>query len=100
MQTLSVPQGEFHLSRYPEDKNDRLRAWDAADEYLLSYLAGQFDAEQTLNILIINDGFGALAVALAHHTVTVWTDSYLSEEGIKLNLAKNHQPVEIGRAHV
>lgn len=94
MQTLSVPQGEFHLSRYPEDKNDRLRAWDAADEYLLSYLAGQFDAEQTLNILIVNDGFGALAVALAHHTVTVWTDSYLSEEGIKLNLVKNSQPVE------
>ena len=94
METLSVPQGEFHLCRYPEDKNDPLRAWDAADEYLLNTLAGQLDAAQTLNILIVNDGFGALSVALAHHTVTVWTDSYLSEEGIKLNLINNHQPVE------
>lgn len=94
METLTVVQGEFHLSRYPLDRNDPLRAWDAADEYLLNHLAGQFDNERTLNILIINDGFGALAVALAHHSVTVWTDSYLSAEGIKLNLSRNKQPVE------
>jgi hypothetical protein len=30
---MTVPQGEFRLERNP--KNDLLRAWDAADEYLL-----------------------------------------------------------------
>ena len=94
MEKLTVPQGDFQLSRYPEDKDDPLRAWDAADEYLLNTLAEQFDAERTLNILIINDGFGALTVALANHSVTVWTDSYLSAEGIKLNLSRNKQPAE------
>lgn len=94
METLLLPQGEFHLSRYPENKNDPLRAWDAADEYLLNYLAGQFGSEKTLNILILNDSFGALVVALAPHVVTVWTDSHLSEEGIRLNLVKNSQSVD------
>ncbi len=94
METLLLPQGEFHLSRYPEDKNDPLRAWDAADEYVLNYLSGQFNSEKVLNVLIVNDGFGALSVALAHHTVTAWTDSFLSENSIKSNLLNNKLPIE------
>lgn len=94
MEKFSVPQGEFYLSRYPATKNDPLRAWDAADEYLLRHLSESSDTETKLTILIINDSFGALTVALARHTVTVWTDSYLSQEGIKLNLQKNNRPAD------
>ncbi|MYS50553.1 50S rRNA methyltransferase, partial [Streptomyces sp. SID6013] len=36
---MTTPWGEHVLSRYPEDARDRLRAWDASDEYLLGHLA-------------------------------------------------------------
>ena len=36
MEILHVPQGEFRLTRYPKRKKELLRAWDAADEYLLT----------------------------------------------------------------
>jgi 16S rRNA (guanine1207-N2)-methyltransferase len=36
---LKVPQGQFILQRLPQRKNETLRAWDVAAEYLLNYLA-------------------------------------------------------------
>jgi 16S rRNA (guanine1207-N2)-methyltransferase len=101
MDILNVPQGEFQLSRYPLRKNELLRAWDAADEYLLNHLSTLIDAnnfsetesnntpETTLRLLLINDSFGALSLALAQHHVTVWTDSFLSQQGILENLSRN-----------
>ncbi len=32
---LTVPQGSFTLRRFSADQYTPLRAWDAADEYLL-----------------------------------------------------------------
>lgn len=87
MEILKVPQGEFQLSRYPRRKKERLRAWDAADEYLLNYLAE--NNIQAKNILIINDGFGALTCSLANNSITNWGDSWLAEQGINQNLQDN-----------
>lgn len=39
MNRLTTPFGSHELTRFPEDSRDRLRAWDAADEYLLRHLA-------------------------------------------------------------
>lgn len=39
MNRLTTPFGSYELTRFPEDPRDRLRAWDAADEYLLRHLA-------------------------------------------------------------
>ena len=89
MEILKVPQGEFQLSRYPYRKNDRLRAWDAADEYLLNFVNEDIKPEKSLNILIINDSFGALATALADHKLTIWTDSWLAHQGAKHNFSLN-----------
>lgn len=92
MKILKVPQGEFAIARYPHREKEVLRAWDAADEYLLNYLfdeISQADKQSTLNILIVNDNFGALSVALAKHNITVWTDSWLSQKGIENNLMSN-----------
>ncbi|MGW3731344.1 methyltransferase, partial [Streptomyces sp. NPDC000851] len=36
---MTTPWGELALTRFPEDPRDRLRAWDASDEYLLRHLA-------------------------------------------------------------
>lgn len=89
MEILKVPQGEFKLVRYPYNKKTLLRAWSAADEYLLNYLFDEKLAVES-NILIVNDSFGALTVALAkRNNITVWTDSWLSQEGLKQNLTKN-----------
>ena len=89
MDILNVPQGDFQLSRYPQRKNDLLRAWDAADEYLLNYFDEESKSQKKLNILIVNDSFGALAIALANHNITVWTDSWLAHEGLKQNYVAN-----------
>ena len=89
MEQLNTPQGQFQLSRFPIRPKDSLRAWDAADEYLLNYLNDENIALKG-NILIINDTFGALSTALATHKPTTLSDSYLAEQGIKQNLQHNH----------
>ncbi len=92
MEILKVPQGEYRLARYPYYKKELLRAWDAADEYLLNYVYKECNAktpQKELNILIVNDGFGALATALSEHNVTVWTDSWLSHKSTQQNISRN-----------
>lgn len=87
MNTLTSPQGEFTLARFPIRKNETLRAWDAADEYLLTYLNDEIKDDARL--LIINDNFGALATALNAFKPTVQNDSFLSQQGILANLTAN-----------
>lgn len=95
MEILNVPQGEFQLSRYPLRKKEQLRAWDAADEYLLSYFYEHYSHEaENKKILIVNDSFGALAIALSGTTTTVWIDSVLSQYGILKNFSDNGLPVD------
>lgn len=89
MNIFITPQGNFQLTRYPPRKNERLQAWNAADEYLLTYFSEVTDKNIKLRILIVNDSFGALAVALAKHNLTVWTDSWLSQQGTYKNLENN-----------
>ena len=88
MEQLCVPQGQFQLSRFPLRQKDTLRAWDAADEYILNHLAEE-QTSLTGNILILNDSFGALSTALAAHQPAMMSDSFLAGEGLKQNLRQN-----------
>jgi len=88
MNQLSIPQGDFTLSRFPIRKKETLRAWDAADEYILNHLCEEIS--NGTRVLIINDNFGALTVALNTFNPTVQTDSYLAHQGILENLAANN----------
>lgn len=90
MQLLSTPLAELSLSRFPLLKKDLLRAWDAADEFLINWFFENYSDSEKLNILIINDSFGALATSLAEHNLTIWTDSYLTEQGIGMNFKQNN----------
>ena len=74
---LHVPQGQFQLQRLPLRQPELLRAWDAADEYLLQHVAEQRIPEHA-RLLIVNDGFGALALALAAWQPIAISDSWLS----------------------
>ncbi len=87
---LQVPQGEFELQRNPRD--DRLQAWDAADEFLLNHLHDLQPLSRHCRLLILNDTFGALAVALAENQVYSWNDSYLAQQALRRNLEANGYP--------
>ena len=84
---LITPFGEFELHRYPSQKRELLRAWDAADEYLLHQLPGQ--NQQQRQTLIVNDSFGALAVALHQFSPLSWSDSWLAHRALRENLKRN-----------
>ncbi|WP_370072366.1 methyltransferase [Streptacidiphilus sp. MAP5-3] len=105
--SLALPHGpELELRRFPVDPRDRLRAWDAADEYLLHHLAETADAAQPLASapVVLGDRWGALATALATDLAADLatdlatdpavrpvqiTDSYLAQRATEANLARN-----------
>lgn len=95
---LRVAQGDFSIRRLPLRRNELLRAWDAADEYLLNYIAETVQPPATAKLLLINDSFGALAVALSAFQPLAWSDSYLSQQATQMNLRANdiyHESVQL-----
>ncbi|KQV22859.1 MULTISPECIES: methyltransferase [unclassified Kitasatospora] len=92
MESFTTSWGEFELSRFPEDPRDRLRAWDAADEYLLRQLHGIDGAppvDLSGRVVVLGDRWGALATALAAHRPTQISDSWLGRRATAENLARN-----------
>jgi 23S rRNA (guanine1835-N2)-methyltransferase len=80
---------QLELLRQPEQPNELLQAFDAADEYLLSHLHGQGLTAQS-RVLILNDNFGALACSLAGRCqLTSSGDSHLGFIALQKNLASN-----------
>ena len=95
MEILQVPQGDFSLSRYPIRKNEKLRAWDAADEYLLNYFYDEYgEPVKQEKVLIVNDSFGALAAGLSKCYLTLWNDSLLAQQGLAKNFIENKLSTE------
>ncbi|MFI6492375.1 methyltransferase [Streptomyces sp. NPDC050564] len=84
---MSTPWGEYALARFPEDPREQLRAWDAADTYLLRHLA-ESGTPLTGSVVIVGDRWGALATALSAHRPTQITDSFLAHEATRANLAR------------
>ncbi|MGB3724165.1 MAG: methyltransferase, partial [Glaciecola sp.] len=88
---LTLQNESFSLKRFPANTFDKsLRAWDAADEYIINHVCEHVDLSTVEHIAIANDGFGALSCAMARlapqATITVFTDSYMSELAIAQNL--------------
>ncbi|MBS4051124.1 MAG: methyltransferase [Methylomonas sp.] len=90
MQTEYELPGSLQLRRLPYRKNDVLQAWDAADNYLLSYLASEDVPAAGSRITILNDGFGALALALHRYRPTAISDSFLSRQATLDNARLNN----------
>jgi len=80
------------LRRLPLRKRDLLRAWDAADEYLLDTLKA--DSIPINNPIICNDSFGALSVALNDFSPVNWSDSCVAHEAAKQNTLANKLSVD------
>ncbi|PWE39821.1 50S rRNA methyltransferase [Pseudomonas prosekii] len=89
MPLLETPFAELDLIRQPEQQNEPLQAFDAADEYLLNHLAEQ-QPSADCRVLVLNDSFGALAASLAGKVqITSSGDSYLAFQGLEKNLIRN-----------
>jgi 16S rRNA (guanine1207-N2)-methyltransferase len=94
MPLLDSPFAQLDLIRQPEQPNEPLQAFDAADEYLLAYLAEQQPGADT-RVLVLNDGFGALAASLAGKVkVTSSGDSFLAFQALEKNLVRNGLPFD------
>lgn len=94
MPLFSTPFAQLDLIRQPDQANDPLQAFDAADEYLLNHLHQQGLAADA-RVLLLNDGFGALACALAPHCrVTSSGDSFLGALALQKNLTRNDLPAD------
>jgi 16S rRNA (guanine1207-N2)-methyltransferase len=95
MQTLFKNSfNTLNLQRYPITKNQLLQAWDASDAYLLDHISNDHAALADSNILIFNDAFGALPLALHAYRPTILTDSYISQQSIISNCQDNALDVE------
>ncbi|QLF94032.1 methyltransferase [Pseudomonas sp. ABC1] len=94
MPILNSHFASLDLVRHPEQPNEPLQAFDAADEYLLDHLHQQGLASGS-RILILNDSFGALACSLAAHArVCSSGDSHLARLALEKNLARNSLPAD------
>ncbi|QMU69543.1 methyltransferase [Streptacidiphilus sp. P02-A3a] len=96
---MTTAHGELELTRFPEHPRETLRAWDAADEYLLRHLGGGAGpdgaaappAELSGTVVVVGDRWGALVTALARagaRPVQV-SDSYLAQQATLRNLERN-----------
>lgn len=97
MPIFTTPFAQLDLLRQPEQQDEPLQAFDAADEYLLNHLHDLALHEQGLRadsrVLLLNDSFGALAASLAPHcVVTSGGDSHLGFLALQKNLARNQLP--------
>ncbi|WP_374215102.1 methyltransferase [Streptomyces longispororuber] len=87
---LRTTWGDLDLTRFPEDPRDRLRAWDAADAYLLRRLAAD-GTGLTGSVVVVGDRWGALGTALAGApgcAPVLISDSYLGQRATAANLER------------
>ncbi|HDS1817003.1 TPA: methyltransferase [Pseudomonas putida] len=94
MPLLTTPYAELDLIRQPDQANDPLQAFDAADEYLLAQLHEQAP-DARCRVLVLNDSFGALAASLAEQLNVVSSgDSHLAHMALEKNLTRNGMPFD------
>lgn len=89
MAILETPFARLDLERYPAQGNSPLQPFNAADEYLLQRLHEQ-QLPAGSRILVVNDGFGALALSLCgQYQVSSCSDSFLAQQGLANNAEAN-----------
>jgi 16S rRNA (guanine1207-N2)-methyltransferase len=106
MHRFLTPWGDLELTRFPAEPREQLRAWDAADEYLLRHAAGEPGAggeaagagpggalDLAGEVVVVGDRWGALTTALATAPagprLTQISDSFLGQQATQANLRRN-----------
>lgn len=83
---------DLTLERYPATADPELKAFDAADEYVLAHLRADAPIAEDAVVVVLNDRWGALATALAGCRPVSISDSYLSQLATRRNLTRNGVP--------
>ena len=91
---MSALPGDLGLTRFPPDAREQLRAWDAADEYLLRHLGE--GPGLSGRVVVFGDRWGAITTSLAaggppvkQGSVLIQiSDSYLGRQATLANLAR------------
>lgn len=93
--SLTLLDRNLQLVRYPPDlQHPSWQAWDAADEYLIEYVAQNFQNPDNMSISIYNDDFGALACWFASAKPIWVSDSYVARRSCLINLQQNNIPIK------
>ncbi|WP_225845667.1 methyltransferase [Streptomyces sp. HPF1205] len=96
MHRFSSPWGDLDLTRYPAAPREQLRAWDAADDYVLRHLA-RTGTDLSGQVVVLGDRWGALTTALAarhpaprapHAPYVQISDSFLGQRATAENLRR------------
>lgn len=87
---MNIEKEKYNIERYDLSLDKSLRAWSAADEYLLQTID---TLEKKPNHLgIYNDRFGFLGCHLQAHTPTIILTQKSQEKAIQANLKTNNIP--------
>ncbi len=89
---VEYKEKRFRIKRYPETGNHSLRAWNAADEFLLDILADESLSPRKM--LIVNDRFGFLATLLYEKEPLSVISHHSQEQAYVLNRTENKVPVD------
>lgn len=83
----SFNEKEYTIVRYPQSENKSLKAWNAADEYILKYLD---KSKISINRLAIyNDRFGFLSLLLSDKSPNVILDAKSQQKSVERNFNAN-----------
>lgn len=80
----------YNIQRHPLSNNKSLKAWSAADEYILNYLDQNSISKEGL--VIFNDRFGFLSCLLHPYQPTTITSHKSQEKAILQNQYSNNIP--------
>ena len=83
------------LNIYPPTSDNSLRAWDGADEYMLSLAHELMAADKNLKITVVNDSNGALTLPLNSSINNNINDSFTHRQSITKNLEENQLTSDI-----
>ena len=86
---FDTPFGYMTINREKEETNRTLQGWSSADSYILNKFAEDMP-EKGSGILVLNDSFGALSIALSSQfNVVFQSDSLCAEKNCRNNIKEN-----------
>lgn len=84
---FSFNNNSFTFTRYPESSNRSLRAWSAADEYILSWMKEHISEFKSL--AVYHDRFGFLSITLGSFKPYTMLETKSQERALLQNLTQN-----------
>ena len=87
---FDTPFGYITVNREKEETNRTLQGWNTADSYILNRLSEDMP-EKKSSVLVLNDSYGALSIALSgQFNVSFQSDSLCAEKNCRNNIKENN----------